>query len=94
MPRKCILAAFTVDALLCRAETHFPGAQWERRDPAAVGLEAAWLDRLADALCGNGRVIKDGNVVKAWGWQSDRGDWFSSAKPVLSALRMFAIQEG
>ena len=32
--------------------------------------------------------------MKAWGPQSEVGDWFSSAKPVLSTLLMFAITEG
>ncbi len=71
-----------------------PGAHWERRDPASLGLDAAELDRLADALGGRGCVVKDGYVVKTWGSQSEIGDWFSSAKPVLSTLLLFAIAEG
>ena len=84
--------AFLAGALA--AAPHFPGRQWETRDPAALGLEAAWLDRLASALGGRGCVIKDGYVVKAWGSQSEIGDWASSAKPVLSTLLFFAIHEG
>ena len=93
MQTKCILSVFAAGAFVCQA-AHFPGREWERRDPAALGLEGVWLDRLADALGGNGCVIKDGYVVKTWGSQSERGDWQSSAKPVFSTLLMFAIQEG
>ncbi|HWB87509.1 MAG TPA: DUF4038 domain-containing protein [Bryobacteraceae bacterium] len=39
-------------------------------------------------------MIKDGYIVKSWGSQSEIGDWLSSAKPVLSTLLLFAIQEG
>ena len=81
-------------AQLACAAAHFPGATWESRDPASVGLDGAWLGRLADALGGRGCVVKDGYIVKAWGSQSQIGDWLSSAKPVLSTLLLFAIQEG
>jgi CubicO group peptidase (beta-lactamase class C family) len=94
MHNQKIVCMFAVAILVCQAAARFPDRQWERRDPAAVGLEGIWLDRLADALGGKGCVIKDGYVVKAWGSQSERSDWFSSAKPVLSTLLMFAIQEG
>lgn len=73
---------------------HFPGAQWEPRDPASLGLDASALDRLAEGLGGRGCVIKDGYLVKTWGSQSEIGDWYSSAKPVLSTLLLFAIAEG
>ena len=39
-------------------------------------------------------MVKDGFVVHAWGDQSKRSDWMSSAKPVLSTLLLFALQEG
>lgn len=72
----------------------FPGTHWEQRDPASLGLDGAVLDRLAEALGGRGCVVKDGYVVKTWGAQAEIGDWFSSAKPVLSTLLFFAIAEG
>ena len=80
--------------ILSGASDRFPGTRWETRDPAPLGLKLAWLDRLADTLGGRGCVIKDGYIVKAWGSQSEIGDWLSSAKPVLSTLLFFAIQEG
>ena len=39
-------------------------------------------------------MIKDGYVVKTWGDQAQLGDWFSSAKPVLSTMLFFAVEEG
>lgn len=71
----------------------WPGAHWEPRPPAALGLAAAKLEELAAALGGNGCVIKDGFLAHAWGDQSAKRDWLSSVKPVFSTLLFFAIQE-
>jgi CubicO group peptidase (beta-lactamase class C family) len=38
--------------------------------------------------------VKDGYVVKTWGSVSAKGDWASAAKPVISTLLFFAIEEG
>jgi CubicO group peptidase (beta-lactamase class C family) len=73
---------------------HFPGEHWESRTPEEMGMDGAALDALAESLGGRGCVVKDGYVVKAWGDQAERSDWLSSAKPVLSTLLFFAIQEG
>ncbi|MBX3438376.1 MAG: serine hydrolase [Planctomycetaceae bacterium] len=69
-------------------------ADWPVREPAALGLDAAVLDQLAEHLEGRGCVVRDGCVAKAWGDQAVRTDWFSSAKPVLSTLLFFAVEEG
>ncbi|HEY1599300.1 MAG TPA: serine hydrolase [Pirellulales bacterium] len=76
------------------AETVFPAEHWQTKAPAELGLSAALLDEVATALGSRGCVIKDGYVVKTWGSQSEKSDVFSSAKPVLSTLLFFAIQEG
>ena len=76
------------------AKTRFPGVAWESRAPAEVGVDSEALDALADRLGGRGCVIKDGYIVKEWGDQGEIGDWYSSAKPVLSTLLFFAIEEG
>ena len=72
----------------------FPGESWESKRPEALGLDPVRLDQLALGLGGRGCVVKDGYIVKVWGSQTARRDWFSSAKPVLSTLLMFALQEG
>jgi len=72
----------------------FPGAEWEHRDPGALGLDGQALEDLAEMLGGRGCVVRHGYVAKSWGDQAERGDWLSSAKPVLSTLLFFAIQEG
>ena len=72
----------------------FPEAHWREREPSALGLDGAKLDELAALLGGRGCVIKNGAVVKAWGAQSQRGNWASSSKPVLSTLLFFAIDQG
>ena len=87
------------------AHTVFPGAEWEQRAPASLGLDVggwtagsrlrgAAIDQVAERLGGRGCIVKDGFVVKAWGDQAEIGDWYSSAKPILSTLLFFAIHEG
>ena len=77
-----------------RGEIVFPEAAWSQRAPSELGLDAGKLDELAKSLGGRGCVIRHGHVVKSWGDQAEVGDWFSSAKPVLSTMLFFAIQEG
>jgi CubicO group peptidase (beta-lactamase class C family) len=77
-----------------RHDVVFPVESWAAKSPEELGLDEAKLDKLAEELGSRGCVIKDGYVVKSWGSQSEVGDWFSSAKPVLSTLLMFAIREG
>ncbi len=74
-------------------EIVFPGAAWEVKEPHDLGLDPARLDAVAAALGSRGCAIKNGYVVKTWGAQDQRSDWFSSAKPVLSTLLMFALKE-
>lgn len=76
------------------APTVYPGKSWASKPPQALGLASERLDNLAETLGGRGCVIKDGYVVKTWGPQDTKGDIFSSAKPVLGTLLMFALQEG
>jgi len=51
-------------------ESALPGKNWEQREPAQLGVDAALLDQLANQLGGRGCVVKDGYVVKAWGDQA------------------------
>lgn len=72
----------------------FPAEHWQEKAPAELGLDADRLEAVALALGGRGCIIKNGYVVKSWGSQTEKRDWFSSAKPVLSTLLLFAVQEG
>ena len=72
----------------------FPGKEWQHKNPADLGLDPGVLDAVAESLGSRGCIIKNGYVVKEWGNQSEKGDWASSAKPVLSTLLMFALKEG
>ena len=86
--------ACSARSLRAQIETAFPGEHWQEKSPAELGLDADRLDEVATALGSRGCVIKNGYVVKAWGSQSEKSDVFSSAKPVLSTLLLFALQEG
>ncbi|NUM54591.1 MAG: DUF5060 domain-containing protein [Candidatus Hydrogenedentes bacterium] len=79
---------------VCYGENVFPGKTWESRDPRSLGVDGAALNTIAEELGGRGCVVKDGFVVKTWGDQTEVRDWASSAKPVLSTLLFFAIEEG
>ena len=76
------------------ADSTFPKAEWQTRSPEALDMDGARLDALAEMLQGRGCVVKDGVIVKTWGDQAERSDWFSAAKPVISTLLFFAIEEG
>jgi CubicO group peptidase (beta-lactamase class C family) len=75
-------------------ENAFPGAAWEFKTPAEVGLDPAKLDEFAGNVGGVGVIVKDGYIVKAWGNQTAKSDWASASKPVISTLLFFAMQEG
>ena len=76
------------------ADRVFPGATWESKKPSELNLSDELLDNVAKSLGGHGCVVKQGYMVKIWGEQEKRTDIFSSAKPVLSTLLMFAMKEG
>jgi CubicO group peptidase (beta-lactamase class C family) len=83
-----VTASFAADQ-----STVFPGKTWQTKTPQQVGLIASKLDAFAKAVGGDGVVIRNGYLVKSWG-KGRRGDWASSAKPVISTLLLFAVQEG
>ena len=72
----------------------FPDAEWEYRSPAELGMDPAKLDTFVGYLGGSGVVIKDGYLVKSWGGDTTEIMWASAAKPVLSTMLFFAIDEG
>ncbi|MEX2170753.1 MAG: serine hydrolase [Pirellulales bacterium] len=89
-----IFAANLAIAAVCAADITFPSSEWEVKRPPELGLDDSRLEAVALALGSRGCVVKNGYVVKAWGPQEEKGDWYSSAKPVLSTLLMFAVKEG
>jgi VCBS repeat-containing protein len=72
---------------------HYPGATWETKTPAEVGLRTAALDGLATSIGGVGAVVRNGYMVYTWGDQTLKDDWASAAKPVMHTLLFFAVQE-
>ncbi len=74
---------------------HYPGATWETRTPAEVGLRSAALDSFAGSLGPSsvGSVVRNGYMVYTWGDQTAKEDWASAAKPVIHTLLFFAVQE-
>jgi CubicO group peptidase (beta-lactamase class C family) len=89
-----VFAVLGGTSVIHAAENAFPGAEWETKKPTELGLDEARLDAIARSLGSRGCAIKNGYVVNTWGAQNKKGDLFSSAKPVLSTLLMFARKEG
>jgi hypothetical protein len=71
------------------------GKSWAARTPAQVGLIKAKLDTFK-AATGNraGVVIRDGFLVYKWGSIAGKFDWASAAKPLISTMLFFAVEEG
>ena len=71
----------------------FPVRQWEQRSPEQMNLDVKTLDALAARTGGTGAVVRHGYLCYTWGDQQPT-DWLSAAKPVISTMLMFAINEG
>ena len=87
-------ACLVVEDAASGDEVVFPSVEWETKSPDELGLSDDRWDEIAQRLGSRGCAVKNGYVIKAWGPQNERTDWFSSAKPVLSTLLMFAAKEG
>ena len=80
--------------------TIFPGASWQEKTPAEVGMDVSKLDALKTNLCGThpetaaGCVVKDGCLIYSWGPFTKRHNWASAAKPGLSTMLFAAMAEG
>jgi CubicO group peptidase (beta-lactamase class C family) len=75
-------------------EEIYPGVHWTHRKPEEVGLDRKKLDRLSALVGGNGCVVRHGSLAYEWGEDSKSEDVASAVKPVISALLLFAVQEG
>lgn len=72
----------------------FPGATWEFRTPAQVGLDPAVLDAARDYIGGRGCVVRHGYMAYTWGSQSQRQDIASACKPWISTFLFKAVETG
>jgi hypothetical protein len=72
---------------------HYPGATWDTKTPAEVGLRSNGLLALSQSIGGVGSVVRNGYMVYTWGDQTSKADWASAAKPVIHTLMFFAVQE-
>src|SRR5262249_12704712 len=72
----------------------FPDVTWEERKPAAAGMDKTKLDALKNLVGGRGCVVRHGAMVYTWGDVAKSDDLASAAKPVISTLLFFAVQEG
>ena len=87
----CIIPALAAD----------PGTAWPTCTPASLGLIDAKLDELRAATgwtstgtTFRGFVVKGGCNVKSWGSESQKADWASAVKPLMSTMLFWAIKEG
>jgi len=70
-----------------------PKKDWEIRRPEDVGLDGEQLQRLRELVGGSGCIVRHGFMAYSWGEISEAADLASAAKPIISTLLLFAIQE-
>jgi CubicO group peptidase (beta-lactamase class C family) len=98
LPAWIVMASSSFAAQAPPNGTAYPGAQWERIDPAAAGWSTKLLAR-AQAYSERAgstaaMVVQHGRVVAAWGDAARRSPIASVRKSLLSALYGIAIDEG
>jgi CubicO group peptidase (beta-lactamase class C family) len=91
-----LLASVLGEAAAWGADTGvvFPGKVWEMREAAQVALADSHLDAFINNVHGDGCIVKDGYLIRAWGNFTASGEWASASKPVLGTLLMMAVAEG
>jgi len=80
--------------LAAQIEPVYPGKEWARKKPEAVGLEASQLKAFSDYAGGFGCVVRHGYMVYTWGDAARRQDVASAAKPVYAHFLFKALQDG
>jgi CubicO group peptidase (beta-lactamase class C family) len=72
----------------------YPGAEWEKAEPAEVGLRLAPLEEAARFAGGSGCVIRHGKRVFSWGSQSQRYALLSTTKSIGGSALGLALADG
>jgi CubicO group peptidase (beta-lactamase class C family) len=72
----------------------FPGASWQTKTPAELGLDGTKLNQFATNVGGVGCIIRQGYLVKTWGAADSKDHWASAGKPVTSTMLFYAVEEG
>lgn len=75
-------------------EPVFPGAHWQTKTPAELGLDRTKLDQFARLAGGRGCVVRYGYLPYTWGDYARASDVASASKVLYSHLMFVAIQEG
>ncbi len=90
-------ALFLISVLSGRSDSItgevFPEKTWERRSPAAVGLDPKSLERFSRFTGGRGCVVRFGYLVYTWGDYKRRGDVASACKPWFSHFLFKALED-
>jgi hypothetical protein len=96
-----VLLSSTVCLAQAPPDWAFPGATWQTKTPAEMGLDSAKLDALKSSLTKSGTsittggvVIKDGYLVYRWNNDPNGHNWASGSNPVLSTMLFSGINEG
>lgn len=79
---------------MAQDEPVYPGATWEEREPAALGLDAQRLGEFAAQIGGRGCVVRGGYLAFTWGDATARGDVASAAKPWYAHFLLRAFEDG
>ena len=92
-----VLGCLLLLALPASADWPWPGAEWERATPEAMGLDSTLLAQAQEyALTGGGSgcIVRGGKLVLTWGDQAKRYDLKSSTKSIGVTALGLAIGDG
>jgi hypothetical protein len=97
---RTVAVVLAVALITSSAQAADPGTSWPSCTPASKGLSDAKLNELRAATgwtststTFRGFVVKAGCKVKSWGSESQKGDWASAVKPLMSTMLFYAIKE-
>ncbi len=94
----CTIVGCCLAAGLCEGRPQeapvYPAAEWEEAAPRALGLDEAGLATFAEAVGGNGCVVRGGRLVHSWGDVTQRADVASAAKPWYTHFVLRAVEDG
>jgi len=92
-----VVACLLMTVLPAGADWSWPGDEWERAEPAQMGMDGALLaqaEQYALTGGGSGCIVRGGRLVLAWGDQAARYDLKSTTKSIGVTALGLAIADG
>ena len=74
-----------------RIHDEFPGKQWASISPEDAGFSSSQLDSFVEFIGGTGCIVRNGLMVKEWGFAGHPLDVASAVKPVYAHIVYMSI---